>query len=113
MIYTYLATALLSALLAFGGAWKVQDWRFGAKEKERLEAIERTRRFDEKRIDVAATGHEADKRDIQTKFVTITEEVERIVREPFYVNSEQCLDDAGLRSLRDAIAPIPADSEKK
>lgn len=37
MIYTYVATALVSAALAFGGAWKVQAWRYDA---ERLE-IER------------------------------------------------------------------------
>ena len=37
MIYTYAATALIAASLAATGAWKVQDWRYNAKEKERAE----------------------------------------------------------------------------
>ena len=30
----YFIVAFVSAILAFGMAWQVQDWRFGAKEKE-------------------------------------------------------------------------------
>lgn len=37
MIYTYVATALLSAVMAFGSAWKIQNWRADAKEKEHAE----------------------------------------------------------------------------
>lgn len=37
MIYTYAATAFIAAALAATGAWKVQQWRFDAKEKERVE----------------------------------------------------------------------------
>lgn len=36
-LYTYAATALIAASLAATGVWKVQDWRYGAKEKERAE----------------------------------------------------------------------------
>ncbi len=36
-LYTYFATALIAASLAATGVWKVQDWRYGAKEKERAE----------------------------------------------------------------------------
>ena len=36
-MYTYLATALIAASLAATGAWRVQQWRFDAKEKERAE----------------------------------------------------------------------------
>ena len=36
MQLTILAAAL-TGLLAFGSAWKIQDWRFDSKEKERLE----------------------------------------------------------------------------
>ena len=28
LIYTHLAVALVGAAIAFGGAWKVQDWRY-------------------------------------------------------------------------------------
>lgn len=37
MIYTHVAAALLAAAIAATGAWKVQDWRFSVKEKERVE----------------------------------------------------------------------------
>jgi len=37
-MYTYAATGLIAAALAATGAWKVQDWRYGAKEKERVES---------------------------------------------------------------------------
>ncbi len=36
-MYTYIATALIAATVAATGAWKVQSWRFDAKEKERVE----------------------------------------------------------------------------
>ena len=37
-LYTYVATALIAASLAATGAWKVQNWRYDAKEKERVES---------------------------------------------------------------------------
>jgi hypothetical protein len=37
MSYAYILTAALSAALSFGGAWKIQNWRYGAKETERAE----------------------------------------------------------------------------
>lgn len=36
MINTYLATGLLSAAVAFGTAWQIQDWRADAHEKDRI-----------------------------------------------------------------------------
>lgn len=36
--YAYAATGLIAAALAATGAWKVQDWRYGAKETERVES---------------------------------------------------------------------------
>lgn len=36
-MYTYVATGLIAASVAFTGAWKVQEWRYGAKEKEHAE----------------------------------------------------------------------------
>lgn len=35
-MYTYLATAILAAALAFAGAWQTQNWRYGAMEKDRV-----------------------------------------------------------------------------
>lgn len=44
MIYTHALAAIVSAALAFGGAWQVQNWRYGAKEKDRAdETLKQTR----------------------------------------------------------------------
>ena len=61
------------------------------------------------RGDKAAVGHEADKSQIRTEFVTITQEVERVVEKPVYRN--MCFDDDGLRLLGNAIAGRPAASQ--
>lgn len=37
MIYTYVATAILSAGLAFTGGWQVNQWRHDAHEKQAIE----------------------------------------------------------------------------
>lgn len=110
MIYTHLAAALIAGALAAGGAWRVQDWRYGAKEAARLEEVARDRMRAEKNIDVAATGYEKDKARIRTEFITITEEVERVIEKPVY--RDVCLDADGLRVLSDAIrGPAPASSQ--
>ena len=44
-MYTYVATALIAALMASAGTWQVQNWRFGAKEKDRVEAQAETDRL--------------------------------------------------------------------
>lgn len=103
--------AFIAIVSAFG-SWKVQDWRYGAKEADRLEAVARDRMRAEKNIDVAAVGHEADKREISTEFVIITEKVEHALQTDFYAAGQPgCLDDAGLRALTDAAGPAPAAGE--
>lgn len=37
MIYTHAAAAILAGAIAATGAWKIQNWRFDAKEKARVE----------------------------------------------------------------------------
>ena len=38
MIYTCAATALISASLAFGGGWQINQWRHDSHEKQAIEA---------------------------------------------------------------------------
>jgi hypothetical protein len=101
VIYTHLAAALIAAAVAATGAWKVQDWRYGAKEADRQARLakEQIRRAD--RIDTAASDHERDKAEIRIEYETITKEVERVVEKPIY--RDMCLDADGLRVLSDAI----------
>jgi hypothetical protein len=102
-MYVYLAVAMLSAALSGVGAWKVQNWRYAAIEKDRIEAAAEKAKFDRRAVDVAAAGHEKDKAAIRTVTKTVTREVERIVREPFYVDAPACLDADGLRQLQAAL----------
>ena len=45
MIYTYVLAAIVSAALSGWGVWNVQNWRYGAKEAERLEQVRETEKF--------------------------------------------------------------------
>lgn len=112
-MYVYVAIALAAALLAGAGTWRVQDWRYAAREAERLQAQREQERNDRRVVDQAAVGHEQDKAQIRTEFITITQTVERIVREPFYAAADApaCLDDDGLQQLRTAIGAASAASQ--
>ena len=109
MIYTHVAAALLAGLLAFAGAWQTQEWRYEAREAQRLEALAETKRMNELAADAGAAGHESDKAAIKTEFITITKEVRRVVEKPIYRNV--CLDADGLRILERAISGQPAASQ--
>lgn len=104
-----LAIALVLLVAGFGAGVRWHAGQDAIAAQEAREQVERQRRFDEKRVDVAAAGHQADEREIRTEFITITEEVERVVEKPVY--RDVCLDDDGLRALRAAIGPGAAASE--
>lgn len=101
MIYTHVAAALLGAAVAATGAWKVQTWRYTARDAERQELAAKEQAIRAQRGDTAAAGHEADKRQIEVEIREVIKEVERVVEKPVY--REQCLDADGLRVLSDAI----------
>lgn len=109
-MWTYVATAIVAAVMAFSSAWKVQDWRHDAQEKQRLEAEQETQRMRARSADKASEGHEQFKETERVVYQTITETVDRIVDRPVYRNV--CLDADGLRQLNAAIAGRqPAASE--
>jgi hypothetical protein len=110
-MYVYVAIAIIAALSAATGTWKVQEWRYGAKEAQRLEQAREDRAMREKTIDHAAVGHEKDRGALRTEFITITQEVERVIEKPFYVASELCLDGDGLRELNAARTPAALASQ--
>jgi hypothetical protein len=102
MLYTPAAAALIAAALAATGAWQVQNWRYGAKEAERLQLVAEQARASIRAADAAATRHEADKQAIRARVRVITQEVDRVVEKPVY--RSVCLDADGLRILEAAIA---------
>lgn len=95
--------AALAGLLAFGSAWKIQDWRFDSKEKERLEQVQEAKRMREKQVVTASANYEKKKEATRIKYVTITETVEKIVDRPVYKNI--CLDDDGIKLINEGITP--------
>jgi hypothetical protein len=103
-------------LIAFSigatGAWKVQDWRAGYLANQRAEHEREVRMQRERAGDLAAEGHENDKRRTEERFVVITERVEHeIATSDFYAaGGPACLDDSGLRELRAAVVS-PASSQ--
>lgn len=107
MIYTHAAAALVGAAMAFGGAWKVQDWRYGAIEAKRLSALAEAEKKRDKASYEASTNFEKGRTRVETVFETITETVEVIVDRPVYRDTV-CLDTDGLRALRDAAAQTAA-----
>lgn len=109
-MWTYAATAIVVAVLAFSSAWKVQDWRHDAQEKQRLEAEQETQRLRARTADKASEGHEQFKETERVVYQTITETVDKIVDRPVYRNV--CFDTGGLRQLNAAITGHqPAASE--
>ncbi len=109
-MYVYVAIALLIAALSGAGAWRINEWRHASNEKERIELEAEKRKLTLRAIDKAAEGHESDKVEIRTKYITVTKEVDRIVKEPFYVDGGMCLDADGLRVIAQAIGPATAAS---
>ena len=105
-IYTHTAAALVGAAIAFGGAWKVQDWRYGAIEAKRLSAAVQAEKARDKASYEAATTFEKGRNRVETVYQTITETVETIVDRPVY--RQQCFDDDGVQALRDAAAETAA-----
>lgn len=108
-MYAYVAVALIAAFLSGAGTWRVQDWRYGAKEAARLEAVARDRMRSEKNIDTAAVGHEGDKVRIRKVFEIVNQEVERVIEKPVY--RDLCFDDAGLHLVATALLSTPTTSQ--
>lgn len=95
---SWLTASLLSIALGFGTGWKVHSWKTDSEvkaEEDKAEVV----------ADDKAVKHEQFKEKERIRYVTITKNVDRIVKEPFYLTPDQCLDDDGLRELREAINP--------
>lgn len=103
MIWTHAAAGLAGAALAAFGTWHVQDWRYGAKEAQRLAAVVAAERRQDKASYDASTKFEKGRTHVETVFQTITETVEVIVDRPVYRDTV-CYDPDGLRELQRAIA---------
>jgi len=109
-MYVYVAVFIVALVAGFTGGWKVQDWRHGAQEAERL-AVEQAVEVQRRDVaDTASAGLETDRAAIRTEFKTIFTEVERVIEKPVY--RDVCFDADGMRLLSQAIGGHrPAASE--
>lgn len=101
-----LAAKIVLALALFtSGVWTGVKFHAGLVAERDLKANEEQQRasfLKREKQDYASVGHEKDKARIQTRYITITKEVERVVKDDFYAGA--CLNDDGLRVLRAAVA---------
>jgi hypothetical protein len=100
--YAVIGAVVGSGLLGAVGAWTVQSWRYEAKELERVQREQKVAEGLRKTANKAAGGHEQDKVRINTEFVTIEKEVERVVNQIEY-RDRACLDADSLELLNRAI----------
>ena len=96
-----LVAAAIAAAVAFGGAWKIQDWRHDAAELARVTAQQEITQENARLANRAATGFEKDRTKNETRTRTITIEVDKIIDRPVYRNV--CLDTDGLQLIAAAI----------
>lgn len=101
--------ALVAALLGASGAWTVQGWRYEAKDAERVAAEVAARDKQATVANTAALSHEGDKVKLQTKYVAITETVEKIIEKPIY--RADCFDADGMREHSHAVSLTGAASQ--
>ena len=97
----YIAVALAASLFSGAGVWKIQSWRYDAKDKQRIEAQIELDRNNRKVTQSASEGFENDRAKTTTQYRTIEVEVEKIVERPVYL--QRCMDDDGLRQLNASI----------
>lgn len=100
------AAKIVALLIAFTSgaalAWKLHVGLIAERDLKANEEQQRASFLKREKQDYASVGHEKDKARIQTRYITITKEVERVVKDDFYAGA--CLNDDGLRILRAAVA---------
>lgn len=102
MLYTHAAAAIVAGALAFGGAWKVQAWRYDAAEKQRIEQEAKDLHRATERAQASSGAFEEKRATNEIRYRTVTVTLEKIVERPVYL--QQCFDDDGLRALNSQIS---------
>ncbi len=100
-----LVAIVVALTVGFASGWKTHQWRTDSavlKETQKTVVAQ----------DNAAVAHEEFKAKEVIKYRTIIKKVDRIVKEPFYLDGA-CLDDNGVRAINEAISgaasqPSPA-----
>jgi hypothetical protein len=101
--------AVGAAVIAASSFMAGDKWRSGIVAQRDLKAVQENARVQilrADRADQAAERHEVAKTKIEVRYQTIEKEVQHVVETPVYRNI--CLDDDGLRIIRDALATASA-----
>jgi hypothetical protein len=101
----WMLIALIVAGIYAAGTWTGIKWESGQNaiaENARMVNQRATERLRRQNADTAATGHEADKTEIRTEFVTITERVQHEIETERVVYDRTCIAPGGLQQLADA-----------
>lgn len=101
----WMLMALIGAGIYAAGTWTGIQWESGQNaiaENARMVNQRATERLRRQNADTAATGHEVDKTEIRTEFVTITERVQHEVEREKLVYRNVCIAPGGLQQLADA-----------
>lgn len=101
MVYTHVTAALIGLAIGFGGAWKVQAWRWDSAQLAAHQKQQATARAQIRQIDKASENYETDRSKSKSEFITIYKEVDRIVQKPVYL--ETCFDDEALKLINRVI----------
>ena len=95
----------VAGLALYGyGVWQVQEWRYAAKDRDRIAAAQELKRNNERAATVASTGYETRRAAAQTVAAATATEVNRAIESKPDFSAGQCLDADGLRILRAAAA---------
>ncbi len=92
---------VMAAVLAASCTWKVQDFRYAAKERNRLVAEAQVIEANRVQTAAAAAGLEADKQEMEIRYETITKTVTKFIDRPVYTNI--CLDDEGIAAINGVV----------
>lgn len=105
----FVILAVAGAVIAVSSFLAGDKWRSGivaARDLKAVQEVARVQILRADRADQAAERHEKAKASIEVRYETITKEVQHVVEKPVYRNI--CLDDDGLRVIRDALATASA-----
>lgn len=102
-MYAQIIIAIVIFLAGAAGGIKFHAGQDAIKENARIAQERKDAREDAKNIDTASERHEVAKAKIETEYVTITKEVDRVVNKVEY-RDRACFDDDGVRVLGRAVA---------
>lgn len=104
-MWAYLFTLIVGAAGAAYGTWQVQEWRWTAAEKQRLEQGAKDLHRAMERAQASSSTFESKRSANETKYRTVTVTLEKIVERPVYLSA--CFDSDGLRILNAQISGDP------